>query len=229
MVSVRKQPEVPKAILFDLDGTLIDSAPDLALASNILLAEFGHSKLSVDQVRSMIGNGLAKLVERAFAAKGEKLDAATLKDRTDQMMVIYSRYLILETKLFSGAREILNFCKDNEILAGVVTNKPEIATRKILNYFGFTDLVNVVVGGDTGPKRKPSPDMLVFALQSLGVDVQDALMVGDSPADIDAANAANMRSIAVRGGYTDVPVEELGAGEVIDDLFQLTHRLQENR
>lgn len=211
----------PEAILFDLDGTLIDSAPDLAKATNLLLAEYEYPPLSIAQIRDMIGNGVAKLVERAFRASGEASDASTLKMRTDQMMAIYSQHLTDDSFLLAGAREALLFCQEKEIATGVVTNKPEAATRQILADFKIIDLIHVVVGGDTCLTRKPNPEMLIYAMKALGLDPQAGLMVGDSPADIGAANACAMRSIAVRGGYTMVPVEELGADTVINSLNDL--------
>ncbi len=216
----------PEAILFDLDGTLVDSAPDLANATNLLLAEYEHPPLSIDQIRNMIGNGVAKLVERAFRASGETLDASTLKMRTDQMMAIYSQHLTDDSFLLAGAHEALLFCQEKGIATGVVTNKPEAAARQILVDFKIADLIQVVVGGDTCLTRKPNPEMLIYAMQALGIGPQAGLMVGDSPADINAANAYAMRSIAVRGGYTTVPVEELGADIVINSLNDLPSALQ---
>jgi phosphoglycolate phosphatase len=103
----------------------------------------------------------------------------------------------------------------------VVTNKPEEFTRELIKHFGFDAIVDVVVGGDTGPQRKPAPDMLEHALAAMGVAAGKAIMVGDSPADIDSAKAAGVLSVAVRGGYTNVPVEELGADILIDSLKDL--------
>ena len=223
---MQKASHWPAAILFDLDGTLVDSAPDLATASNLLLGEYGHSPLSLAEIRGMIGNGVAKLVERAFAARGEQLIPATLKGRTDQMMKIYYQHLTDQSQLMAGAFDALLYCKNKGILAGIVTNKPEAATRQILANFDITGLVNVVVGGDSCSTRKPNPEMLLFAVESLGVDIDKTLMVGDSPADIDAAYAANMQSIAVRGGYTNVPAESLGANIVIENLDALTSAVQ---
>lgn len=217
----------PFAILFDLDGTLIDSAPDLAKSVNLLLAQHDYCELSIDQVRGMIGNGVAKLVERAFAAKGEVIDGDVLKSRTDKMMVIYNKHLTDESHFLEGAYEAIIDCYNKGIALGVVTNKPEAATRRILKHFELDKLIKVVVGGDTCPTRKPNPEMLIYALHSLGMCIQDGLMVGDSPADIGAANACAMRSIAVRGGYTTVLAEDLGANAVIDNLHELTDAIHQ--
>lgn len=208
----------PKAILFDLDGTLVDSVYDLAAAINVLLKECDLEPLTLLQVRSMVGNGVRKLVERAFAARDIQLDEDALNVRSDQMVEIYSRDLVTLTVAMPGADALLAACKDNGCRVAVVTNKPEEPSRKIVAHFGWADLVEVVVGGDTCAERKPSPMMLKYACEQLGVTVSDTIMVGDSPADIDSANNASMRSIAVRGGYTNIEPCRLGAGTVIDTL-----------
>ena len=217
----------PQVILFDLDGTLIDSAPDIAAAVNRLLAEDGHASLTLDEVRSMIGNGVKKLVERAYAARGITLEGAALEETTNRMMAIYGDHLTVETVLMPGAGEILAAYHKARVKLGVVTNKPEAFTRTILEHFGLSEIVDVVVGGDTGPERKPAPDMLNHALAQTGFTASRALMVGDSPADIGAAKAAFMASVAVRGGYTNVPVEELGADIVIDSLSELPAAIEQ--
>ncbi|WP_346913596.1 phosphoglycolate phosphatase [uncultured Roseibium sp.] len=216
----------PQAMLFDLDGTLIDSVADIAKSVNILLAKENLATLSVDEVRAMIGNGIAKLVERAFAARGIDLEGDGLIDMTARMMDIYKDHLTEETFLLEGAEDILRAYSAAGIKMAVVTNKPEAFSRRILEHFALGDVVDCVVGGDTGPARKPAPDMLQYAAAEMGWHVSRALMVGDSPADIGAAAAAGMASVAVRGGYTNVPVDELGADVVIDSLRQLPSAIE---
>ncbi len=216
----------PQVILFDLDGTLIDSAPDIAVATNILLAGHGHPPLTLAEVRSMIGNGIAKLVERAFAARGEMLEGEGMHKRADAMMAIYANHLTTETRLMPGAAEMVAAYHKARVRIGVVTNKPEGFTRTILAHFGLDAVVDVVVGGDTGPARKPAPDMLLHALEQVGFTASRALMVGDSPADIDAAKAANMASVAVHGGYTNVPADKLGATIIVDTLSDLPQAIE---
>jgi phosphoglycolate phosphatase len=211
----------PRAILFDLDGTLIDSVPDIATAVNLLLETEHLAPLTVEDVRGMIGNGIAKLVERAFEARGVLLEGDSHAAMTERMMEIYKDHLTDETALMEGAEHILCAYAKVGVRLAVVTNKPEAFSREILEHFGLGEVVSVVVGGDTGPARKPAPDMLLNAVTELGATVSQSLMVGDSPADIDAAKAAPMASVAVRGGYTRIAVEELGADVVIDSLTQL--------
>ena len=216
----------PKVILFDLDGTLIDSAPDIRASTNILLAKGGHAELSLDEVRSMIGNGVKKLVQRAFAARDVALDDAELNATTDSMMKIYGDHLVVHTVLMPHADRLIRSYHAMGTKLGIVTNKPEGFSSQIVDHFALSDMIDIKVGGDTGPDRKPAPDMLFYALKQLGLDVSQALFVGDSPADIDAARAAGMTNIAVRGGYTNVPVEELGADMVIDSLNALPSAIE---
>ena len=216
----------PQAILFDLDGTLIDSAPDIAIAVNELLAGEGHAALTLAEVRSMIGNGIRKLVERAFAARGVTLEGDNLDALFETMLGIYGRHLTGETKLLPGAAQMLAAYSKAGVRIAVVTNKHEGFSRTILDALELSHHVHAVVGGDTGPTRKPAPDMLFHALELVGVDVSRALMVGDSPADIDAAKAAGMPSVAVRGGYTNIAVEDLGANLVIESMVDLPHAIE---
>lgn len=208
----------PKALLFDLDGTLIDSVPDIAAAVNELLGSYGIESLAVDDVREMVGEGVRKLVERAFAARDVELDTAGLDERHVRMMGIYGKHLTNRTELMPGARALLERCHAAGMKLALVTNKPEGFSRTILDHFGFSDWFGAVVGGDTGPERKPAPDMILYAANMLGVAARDCVMVGDSPADIDSAKNAGIRSIAVRGGYSRVPVEDLGADVLVDTL-----------
>jgi len=216
----------PQAVLFDLDGTLIDSVPDLASAVNDVLATENHPPLAMDEVRMMIGHGVRKLVERAFAARDVSLEGEALDKMTDRMMTIYGRGLTVGTTLMPGAETLLTAYARAGVKIGVVTNKPEAFSRAIIEHFGLGSSVHVIVGGDTGPARKPAPDMLRHALEQLGVGAHRALMVGDSPADIDAAKAMPIASIAVRGGYTTVPADELGADIVIDSLNEVPQAIE---
>lgn len=211
----------PEAILFDLDGTLIDSAPDIAAAANEVLAEDKLGPLAVAQVRAMVGNGIRKLVERAYAACGEPLNVEALDARHARMMEIYASHLTNFTTLMPGAAEALEAWHGAGVKIAVITNKPEAFSRAILAYFGLAPFIDLVVGGDTGPSRKPAPDMLLHALTQFRVGASGALMIGDGPADIDAARAANVRSLAVSGGYTAVPAEALGADMHIGTLSDL--------
>ncbi|MER9242298.1 phosphoglycolate phosphatase [Mesorhizobium sp. M0633] len=216
----------PKAILFDLDGTLVDSAPDIAAAVNELLAGHDLPPLRLDQVKAMIGGGIRKLVERAFAASGTPLLGTALDEANRVMAAIYRRHLTGRTRLMPGVREVLTHLHLSGIAMAVVTNKPQLAAREILLHFRLTDYLGAIVGGDAVTYLKPAPDALLLALDLLQVEPRDTLMVGDSSADVAAARAAGMAVILLRGGYSQIPVEELCADLVCDSLFDLPSAMQ---
>jgi phosphoglycolate phosphatase len=216
----------PKAILFDLDGTLVDSAPDIAAAVNELLATRGLPPLSLSDIKSMIGDGVRKLIERAFAVSGTPLSATELDQAHETMKPIYLRHVTDLATLMPGVRETLAHFHMAGIAMGVVTNKPQLAARQVLLHFGLTEFFGVIVGGDAVSHQKPAPDGLLMALDRLHAKPGDALMVGDSIADAGAARAAGMSVALVRGGYTQVPLEEIGADLVCDSMLELPAALQ---
>lgn len=216
--SLPRLPSGLRLVLFDLDGTLVDSAPDIAAAVNELLGRHGLPAHPLDTVRGMIGHGIEKLVERAFAAHGLALDGQKLAERYAEMMGIYGRHLTRLTALRDGALEAVRSARSIGLDTAVVTNKPEAFSRTILAHFRMLDDLDTIFGGDSGFARKPAPDMLLAACRTAGCRASEALLVGDSQADLAAARAAGMTCILVRGGYTHVAPELLGADLVVDDL-----------
>lgn len=219
----------PGAILFDLDGTLVDSAPDLRTSVNILLARDDLGPLDVEAVREMIGNGIRKLVERAYHACGRALEPHDLDNREIAMTAIYADHLTQETCVYPGVAEALALASERGIKCAVVTNKPVGATFAILSRFGLADCFDVVIGGDLNIPRKPAPDPLWAALDQLGVLPGDAVMVGDSAADVAAARAAGVAVIAVAGGYSKIPANALGADKFIASISDLGDALDQWR
>jgi phosphoglycolate phosphatase len=212
---------LPRAVLFDLDGTLIDSAPDINCAVNELLETRALPPLTLPQVKSMIGNGVEKLVERAFAASGRPLSKAELEQANREMAPIYRRHITRLTRVMPGATEALAQLHAAGIRLGVVTNKPQAATREILLHFGMIERLGAIVGGDAVTRKKPAPEPLLLALERLDVGPRYALMVGDSITDVEAARAAAVPVIMIRGGYTQIAVDDLGADLVCDSLLDL--------
>ncbi|MBP0437890.1 phosphoglycolate phosphatase [Tianweitania sediminis] len=212
----------PKAVLFDLDGTLIDSAPDIHAATNTLLAREGLGPLSLDVVKSMIGEGTRRLVERAFAACGRTLDPAELSARYEAMVPLYAANLTGLTTLMPGVAEAMQALQGEGTAMALVTNKPDFAIAEILQHFGLARHFPVIVGGDAGVPHKPAPDMLFLALERLGgVSAADAVFVGDSPADARSAQAAGMKLVLIEGGYSREPLASLGADAVLPDMRDL--------
>ncbi len=211
----------PQAVLLDLDGTLVDSAPDIQAATNQLLARHALGPLTLDEVKSMVGQGVKVLVERAFRACGRPLEGEALENEHIAMLDIYGNHLTEFTELMPSAAETLEGLHGDGVRLAVATNKPQRAAEAILDHFALFPYLGSVVGGDAGVAKKPAPDILLAALDRLGVEPWNALMVGDSMADVASARAAGVAVVIVRGGYTTVPVEDLGADLLLDSLSQL--------
>ncbi len=208
-----------RAVLFDLDGTLVDSAGDLRNALNAVLGERGLRSLSLEEVKGMIGDGATKLVERGLAATGG--DPATLMETHRAFIAHYEANASSLTRPYPGAVEMLEALQAKGLPLAVVTNKPAAATATVLEALDLARFFKVVVGGDTLPQRKPHPAQILHALEGLGVPAESALMVGDNHHDISAARAAGTAAVAVTYGYSHVPHAELGADRLVDSLTEL--------
>ncbi|WP_414473129.1 phosphoglycolate phosphatase [Microvirga sp. M2] len=208
-----------KAIIFDLDGTLVDSARDLQDATNALLAEEGLRQISLDETKSMIGDGAAKLVERAVSATGG--DMTRLPALVARFLEIYQANASRHTEAYPGVADTLAGLRGLGLPLAVVTNKPHAATMDILEALGLRGYFDAVIGGDTLPERKPHPAPVLMALGQLGVAPEAALMVGDNYHDVQAARAAGVRAFAVTYGYSHKPHAELGADRLIATMAEL--------
>lgn len=207
-----------KAVVLDLDGTLIDSAPDIATALNALLTREGHAPYDLDAVRGMIGGGVPKLVERAYDGLGITLTPETLAPLAAEMIKLYAARPVVDTAPFPGAAEAVEALHARGLALGLCTNKPQAITETIIEALGWTRYFGAIVGGDATPGRKPDPAPLRAALDGLGAAPHEALMVGDSGADTGAARALGMKVVLVTYGYSRKPVAELGADALVDDL-----------
>jgi phosphoglycolate phosphatase len=215
----------PAAVVWDLDGTLVDSATDLATALNTLLAEKDQQTHAVDKVRPMIGHGVAKLIERGFRQAGVSLSETERGSMVPRFMEIYSACATDTTYLMPQARELLEHFFQAGVRQGVCTNKPVSVTRQILAALEVGDYFGSVVGGDSTSRRKPDPLPLQTCLEELGVTARDAVMIGDSGADVGASRAAGVKIILVPDGYTGVPASTLGADIVVGNLAEVPSSL----
>jgi phosphoglycolate phosphatase len=191
-----------KAIAFDLDGTLIDSVPDLYVATNATLEELGLCSCSEEQVRSWVGNGADKLIERALTfAYGKSIEDAVLQQAMPVFMRHYELNLQHHSKLYEGVKTALEQLDRAGYKLAVVTNKPYRFTIPLLEAFGICHLFSLVLGGDSLEKMKPDPLPLTHLLTQWQLAPSELLMVGDSKNDIFAAKAAGISSIGLTYGY----------------------------
>ncbi|MBT8067429.1 MAG: phosphoglycolate phosphatase [Gammaproteobacteria bacterium] len=209
---------LPQAIVWDLDGTLIDSAPDLCRALNTVLVESNCEALAVESVRTMIGNGVAKLVERGFRASGRPLSDAELAPVVEQFMVHYSADPTAHTRLYPGVAEALEKLAKAGVKQGLCTNKPEAVTRLILQQLNIDQYFSAVVGGDTTDARKPDPRPLQYCIDTLGVAVSDTIMIGDSAVDAGSARALRVKIGLVAHGYRHTNLAEIDADFLVEDI-----------
>jgi phosphoglycolate phosphatase len=206
----------PSAVIFDLDGTLVDSSVDLTSSLNQLLAERQSAPFSRLETIGFVGGGIALLVERALRARRIDPSPEELAAAVDRYKAIYAGRLTEATRLYDGALEVLMALQARGVRTAVCTNKTEALAHGIIEGLGFGDRLDVIIGGQPGRPLKPSPAPLLDALAQLGVAADDAIMVGDSSADVKCAKAAGVAVVCVSFGFSSVPVRELGADAVID-------------
>ncbi|MBO0862921.1 MAG: phosphoglycolate phosphatase [Chloracidobacterium sp.] len=210
-----------QCLLFDLDGTLVDSRADLINSVNLMLAELGRRTLPDTRVVTFVGNGVRMLVERALRAgqndppQGQDVDRAL-----DIFKRLYSEHLLDQTRVYPGVKQTLaRLC---HIPKAVVTNKPYEFTTALLDGVGLSPYFKVVLGGDSLPERKPSPLMLFEAASRCGAQASECLMVGDSRVDVEAGRAANMKTCGYVPGFRGrTELVEAGADFVIESFSEL--------
>ncbi|MGB9154667.1 MAG: HAD-IA family hydrolase [Alphaproteobacteria bacterium] len=211
-------------LIFDLDGTLVDSAADLRQALNALLAGQSRRALSLPEVKSMIGDGMPAMIHRAFAATGEPLSEQGEQAVFQVFLRLYQAQKASPEQLYPHALEILTAFRNMHVKIGLCTNKPYLSTVKLLDDIGITDLFDFVAGGDSFPVYKPHPGHLLGVVKGLKVSPQTCVMIGDSVNDIRAAQSAHIASIAVSHGYGN-DVGSLGADAVISGFADLAQTL----
>jgi len=210
-------------LLFDLDGTLVDSLPDLTNALNEVLRERGHAPLLPQDVKPMIGDGMPTLVARGFAARGA--GAAEAKAAEPRFLEIYEATATHLTRPYPGVPETLAALREYGYATAVCTNKLQHATEEVLRGMELDGLFDGFAGGDRFAVRKPDPGHLLGMVELLGGDPRRAAMIGDSENDALSAQAAPMPLILMRYGYARIDPAQLGADRVLDRFEELPQAL----
>jgi phosphoglycolate phosphatase len=206
---------VLEAVLFDLDGTLADTAPDMALTVNRMRKRRGLEPVAPEQVRPYVSSGARGMIGAAFGITPDHPDFQAMRE---EFLDLYGENLCVESRLFPGMAELLDQLEADGVAWGVVTNKYERFARPLIEGLGLAARSAVVVGGDTCPRPKPFPDPLLFAAAAMGVAPTRTLYVGDDPRDVQAARAAGMPVVVAEYGYLGdgPPAISWGADAVLD-------------
>ena len=209
-----------RTVLFDLDGTLADTAPDLAWALNQVLQEQGHTPLPFDTIRPVVSHGGIALIKLGFAIDETHPDFPQLRER---LLTIYRANIARETRLFSGMAGLLDSLEGRGLNWGVVTNKPAWLTEPLLEELGLAHRCATTISGDTLPERKPHPAPMLLACQQAGSQAAECLYLGDAERDVQAGREAGMRTLIAAFGYlgADDHPETWGADGIIDHPLQL--------
>ena len=195
-----------KAVIFDLDGTLVDSAPDLMLATNHVLSRLERRAITMDEVRSFVGHGARALIARGCAATGDAIDEKTLDFYFAEFLRFYEKNIAVDSVAFPGVIDLLRRCAASGLKMGVCTNKLEGLSVRLLQALDLAKYFGAVIGPDTINVAKPDPAPYLETMKRLGVPARQSIMIGDSETDILTARAAGVPVIGVTFGYTQKPV-----------------------
>lgn len=212
----------PAAVVFDLDGTLVDSVGDITSSINDLLAVTRLLPFSESLVRTFIGDGIDALVERAFTARGVAFSSEELKAAVESFELIYGARLTDKTRAYTGVISAISELREHGVGIGICTNKAEDKAVGVVEGLGLRKYVDVIVGARRGRPSKPSPVPLFDTLEYLGAAAADSIMVGDSVVDVQCARAAGVAMIGVSFGYSQTSMHKLGPDIVIDDYTEFT-------
>ncbi len=214
-------PSTSATIVFDLDGTLADTAPDIIAVLNRILAREGLPALPVSKAKDLVGAGARALIERGFRLYGTPLPPERLEELFELFLELYAERIADESVLFPGVLNALDGLAARGHRLAVCTNKPERHSRLLLDALAVTDRFAAIAGRDTYPFFKPDPRHLTLTVEAAGGLPHDAIMIGDSRTDVDTARGAGLPVICVPFGYTDVPVEDLQPDIVIGHFDEL--------
>ena len=209
-------------ILFDLDGTLVDTAPDLMLAHNHVMKKFGYPTKSLNELKNLVGQGASVMIGRSIWSQAKKelasLDEKVRSEMTDEFLLYYGKNILNESKLINGVKNFLNWCKEQNISMAVCTNKTEHLAIDLLKKIKIYDYFEYVAGYDTFEYCKPDPRHLTSVIEILDGDKKKSLMIGDSESDANSAKAAEIPMILLEDGYTEKNVDEIYHNHLVKDF-----------
>ena len=211
-------------ILFDLDGTLVDTAPDLMNAHNHVMKKYGYPTKSTEEIRNLVGQGAGAMLGRSIWGQAKKEfgkidDKKIKKEMVEDFINFYGKNIVNESTLINGVKDFLKWCKDKNISMAVCTNKQEHLAIDLLKKIGINDYFEYVAGHNTFDYCKPDPRHLISVIEILGGDVKKTLMIGDSETDANAAKAASIPVILLENGYTEKNTNEIYHNHLIKDFI----------
>ena len=213
-------------ILFDLDGTLVNTAPDLMLAHNHVMKKYGYNERKLSDIRKLAGGGskvmLTKSIHEIAELSGRiKKTDDVIEEMTKEFIDYYSKNILAESTLKKGVLDFLSWCKKNSISMGVCTNKQEHLSIDLLKKIKIYDFFDYVAGGNTFDYNKPDPRHLTSTIEIIGGSITKSLMIGDSETDSNSAKAANIPFILLEDGYTEKKINEIHHDHLVKDFIGL--------
>ena len=209
-------------VLFDLDGTLVDTAPDLMLAHNHVMKKFGYPTKSLDDLKSSVGKGAGAMIGRSIWSQAKKeltgINEKVKSDMTDEFISYYGKNILRESVLINGTKDFLNWCKNENISMAVCTNKTDHLAVDLLKKIGIYDYFEYVAGYNTFDYCKPDPRHLTTVIEILDGDLKKSIMIGDSETDANSAKAAEIPMILLEDGYTEKKTDEIYHNHLIKDF-----------
>ena len=210
-----------KLFIFDLDGTLVDTAPDFKNSINYMLNELNESEVSLEEIRNWVGYGARELIRRTVVDKNIPHDEQRIEEMLKIFLLHYTHNIDDDSVLFNNVRNVLEFLKNNGIKLAVCTNKMERLSNILLEKLNVLHMFDYLVGGDSLSKSKPDPFPLLNICEKLNTEISDSIMIGDSVTDLNAGKGAGMPVVLVSYGYTDNKDIYNKADLVINDFSQL--------
>ena len=213
-------------ILFDLDGTLVDTAPDLMNAHNHVMKKYGYETKTTEDIRQLVGQGAASLIGRSVWGQAKKEfsqinNQEIKKEMVKEFVDYYGKNISVESKLVKGVLEFLNWAKKSNISMGVCTNKQEYLSVKLLKEIKIYDYFEFIAGSDTFDFCKPDPRHLINVIDIVQGDVKKSLMIGDSETDAESAKAAGIPFILLEDGYTEKKVSEIYHDHLVKNFVNI--------